>query len=149
MRKNRVVDGKNTRDGIKRFTISMQRKLMVLLVIVLSAFIGLGVQLFRINRDNGQAYSMQVLSQQAYENQIIPFKRGKIIDCNGTVLADSQLVYNVIVDSKAILEKDIYLEPTLDALERLGVNRGRISEYIKSHDTGCCEKIQQHQGNLV
>ena len=111
----------------------MQRKLVVLLAIVLLAFIGLGVKLFLVNRDNGQAYSMQVLSQQAYANQIIPFTRGKIIDCTGTILADSQLVYNVIVDSKAILEKDIYMEPTLDALEKLGVNRSRIREYITNH----------------
>ncbi|MBQ8985991.1 MAG: penicillin-binding protein 2 [Lachnospiraceae bacterium] len=94
---------------------------------------GLGAQLFRINRDNGQTYSMQVLSQQAYENQTIPFKRGKILDSKGTVLADSQLVYNVIVDSKQILQKDVYLEPTLDALESLGVNRNRIKEYITNH----------------
>ena len=112
----------------------MQIKLVVLLSIVLLAFVGLGIQIFRINRDNGQAYTMQVLSQQAYENQTIPFKRGKILDCKGTVLADSQLVYNVIVDSKQILSKEeLYLEPTLDALERLGVNRNRIKEYITNN----------------
>ena len=111
----------------------MQNKLVVLFVIVLLAFVGLGVRLFLINRDNGQTYSMQVLSQQAYENQTIPFKRGKILDTKGTVLADSQLVYNVIVDSKLILQKDVYLEPTLDALESLGVNRNRIKEYITNH----------------
>ena len=111
----------------------MQKKLAVFFVIVLLAFIVLGVRLFLINRDNGQIYTMQVLSQQAYENQTIPYKRGKIIDCKGTVLADSQLVYNVIVDSKQILEKDAYLEPTLDALERLGINRNRIKEYITNH----------------
>ena len=111
----------------------MQRKLVVLLALVLLAFVGLGIRLFLINRDNGQAYTMQVLSQQAYENQTIPFKRGKIMDCKGTVLADSQLVYNVIVDSKQILEKDAYLEPTLDALEGLGINRSRIREYITNH----------------
>ena len=111
----------------------MQRKLAVFFVLVLLAFIVLGVRLFLINRDNGQAYRMQVLSQQAYENQTIPFKRGKIVDCKGTVLADSQLVYNVIVDSKAILEKTAYLEPTLDALESLGINRERIREYITNH----------------
>ena len=83
----------------------MQRKLVVLFALVLLAFVGLGIRLFLINRDNGQAYTMQVLSQQAYENQTIPFKRGKIMDCKGTVLADSQLVYNVIVDSKQILER--------------------------------------------
>ena len=129
----RVVNGKNTRGGVKRFTISMQRKLVVLFAGVLLAFIALGVRLFLINRDNGQIYTMQVLSQQAYENQTIPFKRGKIMDCKGTVLADSQLVYNVIVDSKQILEKDVYLEPSLDALESLGINRNRIREYITNH----------------
>ena len=133
MSRQRVVKGKNTRGGLKRFTISMQKKLAVFFVIVLLAFIVLGVRLFLINRDNGQIYTMQVLSQQAYENQTIPYKRGKIIDCKGTVLADSQLVYNVIVDSKQILEKDAYLEPTLDALERLGINRNRIKEYITNH----------------
>ena len=94
MSRQRVVNGKNTRGGLKRFTISMQNKLVVLFAIVLLAFVGLGVRLFLINRDNGQTYSMQVLSQQAYENQTIPFKRGRILDCKGTVLADSQLVYN-------------------------------------------------------
>ena len=133
MSRQRVVKGKNTRGGLKRFTISMQKKLAVFFVIVLLAFIVLGVRLFLINRDNGQIYTMQVLSQQAYENQTIPYKRGKIMDCKGTVLADSQLVYNVIVDSKQILEKDAYLEPTLDALERLGINRNRIKEYITNH----------------
>ena len=133
MSRQRVVKGKNTRGGLKRFTISMQKKLAVFFVLVLLAFIVLGVRLFLINRDNGQIYTMQVLSQQAYENQTIPYKRGKIIDCKGTVLADSQLVYNVIVDSKQILEKDAYLEPTLDALERLGINRNRIKEYITNH----------------
>ena len=133
MSRQRVVKGKNTRGGLKRFTISMQKKLAVFFVLVLLAFIVLGVRLFLINRDNGQIYTMQVLSQQAYENQTIPYKRGKIVDCKGTVLADSQLVYNVIVDSKQILEKDAYLEPTLDALERLGINRNRIKEYITNH----------------
>ena len=111
----------------------MQRKLAVFFGVVLLAFIVLGVRLFLINRDNGQAYRMQVLSQQAYENQTIPYKRGKIVDSKGTVLADSQLVYNVIVDSKAILEKESYLEPTLDALESLGINRERIREFITNH----------------
>ena len=111
----------------------MQRKLVVLFILVLLAFIGLGIKLFLINRDNGQVYTMQVLSQQAYENQTIPYKRGKILDSKGTVLADSQLVYNVIVDSKQILEKDMYLEPTLDALEGLGINRSRIREFITNN----------------
>ncbi|MDO5455767.1 MAG: penicillin-binding transpeptidase domain-containing protein [Eubacteriales bacterium] len=111
----------------------MQKKLAALFIMVLLAFVGLGAQILRINRDNGQAYTMQVLSQQAYDNQTIPYKRGKIMDRKGTVLADSQLVYNVIVDAKQILEKDAYLEPSLDALESLGINRTDIKSYITGH----------------
>ena len=111
----------------------MQKKLAALFIMVLLAFVGLGAQILRINRDNGQAYTMQVLSQQAYDNQTIPYKRGKIMDRKGTVLADSQLVYNVIVDAKQILEKDAYLEPSLDALESLGINRTDIKNYITGH----------------
>ena len=125
--------GRRGRRAVRRFTISMQRKLAVLFVLVLLAFVGLGIRLFLINRDNGAAYSMQVLSQQAYDNTLLPYKRGKILDSKGTVLADSQLVYNVIVDSMQILEKDAYLEPTLDALEYLGIDRGQIRSFITSN----------------
>lgn len=115
----------------KRFTISMQRKLVVLFLLVLLAFVGLGVRLFLIGRDQGQAYSMKVLSQQAYDNQTIPYKRGQILDSKGTVLADSQLVYSVIVDAYQILDKEYYLEPTLDELQRLGIDREEIARYIR------------------
>ena len=55
MRSERVVKGRNTHGGTRKFTISMQRKLAVLFIIVLLAFVGLGVRIFVINRDNGQA----------------------------------------------------------------------------------------------
>ena len=87
--------GKNRiRRGPRRFTISMQKRLMVLFIIVVAAFIILAFRLFMIQRDNGRSYTMQVLSQQAYDNKALPYKRGRITDAKGTVLADSQLVYN-------------------------------------------------------
>ena len=113
--------------------MSMQRKLIWLFMIILFCFIGLSVRLIVINRNKGQEYTKQVFSQQAYENETIPYKRGKITDCKGTVLADSQLVYNVIVDSKAVLSNDNYLEPTLDALEKLGADAERVREYIQKN----------------
>jgi stage V sporulation protein D (sporulation-specific penicillin-binding protein) len=111
----------------------MQRKLIWLFMIILFCFIGLSVRLIVINRNKGQEYTKQVFSQQAYENETIPYKRGKITDCKGTVLADSQLVYNVIVDSKAVLSNDNYLEPTLDALEKLGADAERVREYMQKN----------------
>ncbi|HAS20281.1 MAG TPA: hypothetical protein DCR16_00915, partial [Lachnospiraceae bacterium] len=124
-KKRRAARRSRTRSP-KRFTMSMQRKLIWLFMIILFCFIGLSVRLIVINRNKGQEYTKQVFSQQAYENETIPYKRGKITDCKGTVLADSQLVYNVIVDSKAVLSNDNYLEPTLDALEKLGADAERV-----------------------
>ena len=117
----------------RRFTISMQKRLVVLFMLVLAAFVVLAFRLFFIQRDNGRSYTMQVLSQQAYDNKTLPYKRGRITDAKGTVLADSQLVYNVIIDARQMLEKDEYLEPSLDAAARLGLDKEEIRTYVTEH----------------
>ncbi|MBQ2641532.1 MAG: hypothetical protein IJG15_06020, partial [Lachnospiraceae bacterium] len=121
------------RKGPKRFTISMQKRLVVLFLLVLVSFGMLAIRLILIQRDNGRSYTMQVLSQQAYDNKSLPYKRGRITDAKGTVLADSQLVYNVIIDARQILEDEAYLEPSLNAAERLGVNKEELRTYITEH----------------
>ena len=100
----------------QRFTKRMQKKLVILVGIVFLAFLGLSVQLYLITRDNGEQYKKQVLSQQRYDSAIIPYRRGAILDSRGTPLAVSEKVYNVILDSKAILDRKEYLEPTLVVL---------------------------------
>ena len=108
----------------------MQKKLVVLFVIVLLAFLGLSIQIYAISRDKGNEYSKTVLSQQSYDSRVIDFKRGSIIDAKGTVLADSELVYDVIVDAKQMLSKDYYLEPSLHALEELGIDSAAVRRYV-------------------
>lgn len=122
------------RSDVLKFTIKMQKKLLVLFLLILAAFVGLSVQLFLINRDNGEEYKKQVLSHQEYDSVIIPFKRGEIVDANGTVLAASNKVYNVILDTKLLLRKEDYLEPTLSALNRFfDIDSGTVRSYIASH----------------
>ncbi len=95
----------------------MQRKLAVSFIIILLAFMGLSVRLYAINRDNGEQYKKQVLSQQSYDSIVLPARRGDIVDVNGTKMAVSQKVYNIVVDSKTLNSKDgQYLEPTMTAL---------------------------------
>ena len=53
----------------------MQKKLVVLFVIVLLAFLGLSIQIYAISRDKGNEYSKTVLSQQFYDSRVIDFKR--------------------------------------------------------------------------
>ena len=107
---------RETRIG-NTFNRKMQEKLVILFVVVFLAFVGLGFRLFNITRYNGDQYKKQVLSQQAYESITIPFKRGDILDSKGNKLATSEKVYNLIIDSKAIVADEKYLDPTMSALK--------------------------------
>lgn len=114
-----------------RFTVRMQKKLVVLFMIILLAFVGLTYRLFVITRDNGEQYKKQVLSQQKYDSTTIPYKRGSILDRNGSILAASEKVYNVILDAVAVSAKEEYLEPTLQALRaEFGINTEQVRSYI-------------------
>ncbi len=117
-----------------RFTVKMQKKLVILVTVVLLAFAALSVRLYLLVRDNGDSYKRQVLSQQEYSSTTIPFKRGNIVDCNGTVLATSRKVYNLVIDSKEILSKEGCLEPTLAALSScFAVDAEELKQYITDH----------------
>lgn len=117
-----------------RFTIKMQKKLLMLFLFILAAFVGLSVRLFLINRDNGADYKRQVLSQQEYDSVTIPFQRGEILDANGTILAISNKVYNVILDTKVLMSNEKNLEPTLAALHTVfGIDISEVRTYISTH----------------
>lgn len=114
--------------------MKMQKKLVVLVVAVVLAFAALSVRLFVLVRDHGDSYKKQVLSQQEYTSTTIPFKRGNIVDCNGTVLATSRKVYNLVIDSKEILSDEDYMEPTLAALDScFDVDIAALRQYINDH----------------
>ena len=74
--------GDKRRSSVMKFTIKMQKKLLMLFLFILVAFVGLSVRLFLINRDNGEEYKKQVLSHQEYDSTIIPFKRGEFVEPN-------------------------------------------------------------------
>ena len=120
----------------QKFTVGMKKKLVVLFALVLLAFVGLGVRLIFITKDNGEEYEKQVLSQLQYDSTTIPFRRGEILDANGTILAYSEKVYNVILDAKLLLGKEDYLEPTIRALvTNFGLDASEIRTYLSEHPT--------------
>lgn len=84
----------------------MQKKLVMLFIAIVLAFVGLIGRTTYINATNGEKYTKIVLDQQQYNSRIIPFKRGDILDRNGTVIATSERVYNVILDAYVMLSKD-------------------------------------------
>lgn len=131
-RKTENTDNKN------RFSIKMQKKLVVLYAFVLIAFVGLSVRLVWITRKNETNYQKQVLSQQGYSSTVIPYRRGNIVDAKGTRLATSEKVYNLVIDAKVMTAEvkgeKLYLEPTLQALgEHFELDMAKIREYVNTN----------------
>ena len=131
-----IADRQNKRVN-RVFNRKMQEKLVILFIMVLLAFAGLCFRLFSITRNNGEQYKKQVLSQQQYDSTIIPYRRGDILDSLGNKLATSDKVYNLIIDSKAILNKEENLEATMDALRICFPNfpESDVRAYIASNPT--------------
>ncbi len=126
--------GSNKRNT--KFTLKMQKKLVVLFITVLLAFVGLSARLMLINRDDGERYKKQVLSQQAYDSKTIPFRRGDILDSKGTKLAVSEKVYNVILDARVMLKADngACVEPTIAAAQSLlGLDGAEIRRRLETN----------------
>ena len=109
-------------------------KLAVMMIIILLAFAGLGTRLYVIAYDSHNVYQKKILSQQRYDSSTLPFKRGTITDANGTILAVSEKVYNVILDCKLMLDDKKNEEPTLTALsECFGLNLTELKQYVKEN----------------
>ena len=96
----------------------MQKKLVMLFGAIILAFVFLIGWITYINASKGEKYTKVVLDQQQYNNRTIPFKRGDIVDRNGTKLATSERVYNVVVDAKTITSNKKYINPTIKALSK-------------------------------
>lgn len=119
---------------------NMKRKLAGLFVVIVLALVGLAGRITYINTSKGEQYRKQVLvqSQQQYGSKTLPFKRGDILDSNGTVLATSEKVYNLILDCKVVNShaEGKYLEPTVDTLVNvLGQDEYKVRSLLKSDET--------------
>ncbi len=122
-----------------KFTIKMQKKLVVLFMAALLSFTLLCVRLVWIVRENGISYQKQVLSQQRYDSTILPYRRGDIVDARGTLLATSEKVYNLVIDAKVmnyeLRGEKPYMEPTLTALgEYFDLDMAAIREYVTTQE---------------
>lgn len=123
----RTSQNTNNKQPFRKY---MQEKLAITVLVITLALFALVLVLYNIVKNKGEDYNQIVLSHQDYESRTIPFKRGNIVDRNGTYLAISEKVYNLIIDPKQILENDEnyeYLEATLDALnECFGYDREEL-----------------------
>lgn len=119
--------------AVLKFNRQMRTKLMVLFSAILLVLCGLIGRLMYIEQTKGEQYEKKVLSMQSYDSKTIPYQRGDILDCSGTVLATSVAVYNVILDCSIMTDKEEYIEPTLDALTECfpQLDRSELEGYAK------------------
>ncbi len=100
----------------KKFPKRMQMKLVWSFLAAIILFLLLIMRITYINASKGSKYKKVVLDQRVYDSRIIPFKRGDIVDSNGTKLATSERVYHLILDAKLLLEEEKCVEPTIKVL---------------------------------
>lgn len=125
----------------QKFTVRMQKKLVMLFIVILLAFVVLIGRITYINASEGENYTKVVLDQQQYVSRTIPFKRGDIKDSNGTKLATSERVYNVILDAKVLLsdedKEEEYCEATKEALQTyFGIEPETVDKIIEENPNG-------------
>ena len=119
---------------VPKLNRKMKKKLLLLFGIITCAFVGLVFRLMYIEYTSGDTYTKKVLSLQSYDSVKLPFQRGNIVDKNGTILATSVAVYNVILDCSVMTSKDEYVEPTINALTQCfsDLDRNTLEDYAQN-----------------
>lgn len=105
---------KSKYDG--KFSPRMQGTLLSVFAVIIVMFLALLITIGNLTRENGDRYGKRVLSQQTYVSNVIEYKRGDILDRNNTKLATSQLLYNVVVSPKALIEDKECGDATIKAV---------------------------------
>ncbi len=110
----------------------MQGKLAFTFILVALALFALVIVLYGISSDSYDDYTKIVFAQQDYDSRTIAYRRGDILDRNGTVLATTTKLYNLILDPKVILsDEEKYLDTTVNALaECYGYDAQELRELI-------------------
>ncbi|WP_347559757.1 penicillin-binding protein 2 [Clostridium sp. AM58-1XD] len=120
----------------------MQEKLAITVLVITLALFALVMVLYNIVKNNKEEYNQIVLNQHsAYDSRTLPYRRGDIVDRNGTYLATSKKVYNLIIDARMISsghdeEKNTnkYLDATTTALSTaFGYDRMELVELIQNN----------------
>ena len=115
---------KKVKKPVLKLSRGMRKKLILLFSLLTFCLCALIGRLMYINYTSGEKYEKKVLSMQSYDSKTIPYQRGDIVDRNGSVLATSVAVYNVIMDCSVMTSESRvdgekvkkYLEPTIEAL---------------------------------
>ncbi len=123
---------------IRKFSKTNRRRLLIVFLFVLVCFVCLIIRLVQINIADGDTYEKNVLALLNYDGQTIPYKRGDITDRNGTVLATSEKIYNLVLDPYVI---------TQSTDEKASEYAAEVLEKYFSIDQATVKKTLEEQSN--
>ena len=112
----------------------MQKKLVMLFMAIILAFVVLIGRITYINAiQRKQSIQRLFWINRQYDSRVIPYKRGDIVDRNGTKIATSERVYNVILDVVGCdcPREAIYIESYKGSIveECFGINSEEVCRY--------------------
>lgn len=118
---------------VKKFSLKMKKTLIAVMFAVVAIFIGLLFRIFNIIESDNDKYTKKVLSQQTYVSSNLLYKRGEIRDRNGTVMAISVKVYDLVISPKTLIEDEANREFSIQAVvDCFGINRAELEQIINS-----------------
>ncbi len=121
----------------------MKTKAGVAFFIAILIAVILIIRVIAINITSGEEYSKKVLDHQTKTSKTITGKRGEILDRNGTILAYSKKVYNLIIDPNRLLADNAKCkEDTIEALvSNFDIKREDIEEKLNNKPSSKYEKM--------
>ena len=112
----------------------MKRRTMIACGIIALLFVLLIGRLIYFSIFKNGIYKRQVLSQQNYSSETLPYKRGDILDRDGNTLATSQKMYTLVLEPKNILRSEEIQKATIDALHKyMKLDEDKLLKFIKRH----------------
>ena len=126
----------------KQFSQKMRITLFAIFCVCLFAFGLLLFKIYRINRDDGDRYKKEALSQQSYTNAVLNFQRGDIKDRNDTTLAVSVRKYNLVLEPRTLLSNEEKKIVSLNAISKFfGVEKSVLENIIEKRPKSMYEKL--------
>lgn len=125
---------KRRRKPIKRLNNAMKKRTIFACAFIALLFVILIGRLVYFSIFKNNIYKRQVLSQQNYSSETLPYKRGDILDRDGNTLATSQKMYTLILEPKNILRSEKIQQETIKALHKyMKLDEDKLLKFIKKH----------------
>ncbi len=138
-----MEQGEKRKKKRKRMTGKMQTTLWVVFCLFLVAILIVMIRVVVVGGNT--SYAKASLSQKTGSDTVLQYKRGDILDRNGTVLAKSDKVYHLILDSRLLVNNEDCIEPTIRALcSAYGYGEAELRAIIEERKSSAYYRLRKY-----